>query len=414
MNEKSKTRVAPLLCALGLVLLPLVSAGTELSKLRLDAAGIEREARLVNLRFDRAASVITLDDAELIEDDAPATGVPEGMDLNGKEEWIENLKKGIVIKKTLLLDDPAAFSGRLVFKGLEIKGNTYPLHISVNGVAFVRPPTAQAAPFARQYIDYSRNDRWFFIDLPAGALRQGENEILLWADSEAASWRVLIALEKEFARGSITRLHHPNRSLKSSDGGKTWSDSKLGPLDSVDGEYSVRISLDRYVKKGEYVSPVMDMVDGSSALKRARRARQGEVRRRISRPRRAPPPAFPSGSAPARGLTTLPGRRGPRRAGTMNSRTWETAAIYNGRRTCRPRTRSFLPRSRASVFPPSGSACLLKAVRVSRSRSSATGAWPAPLTPLATKTFFIPSSRDTGKAPGSTRSSRARRASSKS
>ncbi len=273
------------MCALGFVLVPLVSAGTELNKIRLDAAGIEREARLVNLRFDRAAAAVTLDDAELIEDDAPATGVPEGMDLDyGKEDWIENLKRGIVIKKILLLDDPAAFSGRLVFKGVEVKGNTHPLHISLNGTRFVRPPTAQAAPFARQYTDYSPNDRWFFIDLPAGALRQRENEILLWADSETVSWRVLIALEKEFARGSISRPHHPNRSLKSPDGGKTWSDSKLGPLDSVDGEYSVRISLDRYVKNGEYVSPVMDMVDGSSCFKRAVRLVRAKLSAAIEAP----------------------------------------------------------------------------------------------------------------------------------
>ena len=270
MNDRTQTRAALIFCALGLVVLPLVSLAAESTRIKLDAAGIEREARLVNLRFDRAAAAVTLDDAELIEDDAPATGVPEGMDLDyGKEDWIENLKRGIVIKKVLLLDDPAAFSGRLVFKGMEVKGNTHPLHLSLNGVAFVRPATQFAAPFARQYIDYARNDRWFFIDLPAGALRQGDNEILMWTESEDTSWRVLIALEKEFARGSISRPHHPNRSLKSPDGGKTWSDSKLGPLDSVDGEYSVRISLDRYVKSGEYVSPVMDMVDGSSAFKRA-------------------------------------------------------------------------------------------------------------------------------------------------
>lgn len=268
MSPHSNIRSGALLCALGLVALSGMAAGTEMGKIRLDAAGVERDARLINLRFNRTEGAITLDDAELIEDDAPATGVPEGMDYDGRE-WIENLRRGVVIKKILLLDNPAAFAGRLVFKGIEVKGNTEPLQISLNGTRFLRLPTVQAAPFARQYTDYSPNDRWFFVDLPVGALRQGENEILLWADSESVSWRVLIALEKEFARGSLTRLHHPNRSLKSSDGGKTWSDAKLGPLDSVDGEYSVRISLDRYVKNGRYISPVMDMVAGSTPLKRA-------------------------------------------------------------------------------------------------------------------------------------------------
>lgn len=247
-------------------------AAAEKSEVRLEAAALDSGARLVNLRFQRAEGVITLDDAELIEDDAPATGVSEGMDLRsreGDEEWIENLKRGVIIKKVLLLDDPAAFSGRLLFKGIEVKGNTASLHLSLNGVEFVRPPSAQAAPFAVQYTVYSPNDRWFVIDLPAGALRRGDNEILMWTESETTTWRVLIALEKEFVRGSLSRTHHPNRSLKSVDGGRTWSDARLGPLGSVDGEYSIRLSLDRFVGRGEYISPVTDLVDGPGALKRA-------------------------------------------------------------------------------------------------------------------------------------------------
>lgn len=264
-----------------------VSGAAERAEIRLDAAGVERDARLINLRFNRTEAAITLDDIELIEDDAPATGVPEGMELDGKQ-WIEDLRKGIVIKKILLLDNAAAFSGRLVFKGIEVKGNTEPLHISINGARFVRPPTTQAAPFARQYTDYSPNDRWFYVDLPVGALRRGENEVLLWAESDAVSWRVLIALEKEFGRGSTIRPHHPNRSMKSSDSGKTWSDSGLGPLGSVDGEYSIRISLDRHVKKGEYVSPVMDMIDGPNPFKRLVK---------IGRPRLAVDARVPDGTS---------------------------------------------------------------------------------------------------------------------
>ncbi len=240
----------------------------ETGGIRLDARGMDPDARLVNLRLDPAKNVIALDDAELIEDDAPATGVPQGMGYDGKE-WMENLRKGIVIKKLLMLDNPSAFSGRLVFKGIEMKNNTVPLNISLNGVRFLRPATIYAAPFAKQFIDYSPNDRWFYLDLPVGALRAGENEVLMWAESDSTSWRVLIALEKEFARGSLTRTHHPNRSMKSSDGGATWSDSKLGPLNSVDGEYSIRFSLDRFVKAGEYVSPVMDVTGEKSVLKRS-------------------------------------------------------------------------------------------------------------------------------------------------
>ena len=238
----------------------------ESREIRLDAAGIEHDAQLVNLRFNRELNGITLDDMELIEDDAPATGVPQGFEEGGVE-WVENLRKGIVLKKILLVDDPSANSGRLLFKGIEMKSNSTPLHLSLNGVEFLRPATIFGWPFARQYIDYTPNDRWFVVDLPIGALKKGENEVLMWADSDSTSWKVLIASEKEFARGSLTRTHHPNRSMKSSDGGKTWTDSQLGPKGVVDGEYSIRFSLDRHVKSGEYTSQIMDITANESPLK---------------------------------------------------------------------------------------------------------------------------------------------------
>jgi hypothetical protein len=248
------------------VLISSAAFALEKREIKLDAAGMEKDAQLINLRYDHGQNTIVLDDSELIEDDAPATGIPEMSGERGND-YFEYLKKGIVLKKILMLDDPSANSGRLVFKGNEAKGNTTPLHISLNGVEFIRPAARFAYPFAKQYIDYG-GDRWIFVDLPVSALRKGENEILMWADSDSTSWYVLVAAEKEFARGSLTRTHHPNRSRKSEDGGKTWSDSKLGVKNSLDGEYSIRISLDRYVKSGEYVSPVMDIVNDASPLKR--------------------------------------------------------------------------------------------------------------------------------------------------
>jgi hypothetical protein len=249
------------------LLIPSPSRSLETNDIHLDASGIEHDAQLVNLRLDHQKNIIMLDDTELIEDDGPATGVPQEFG-EGSTDYIEFLKKGIIIKKILMLDDPSTNSGRLVFHGGEVKGNKEPLHISLNGVEFIRPATRFSFPFARQYIDYSFGDRWFFVDLPDGALKKGENEVLMWVNSDSTSWKVLIADEKEFARGSLTRTHHPNRSLKSSDCGKTWSDSKLGSKNSIDGEYSIRFSLDRHVKTGQYVSPVIDIVDNRNPLKK--------------------------------------------------------------------------------------------------------------------------------------------------
>jgi len=98
-------------------------------------------------------------------------------------------------------------------------------------------------------------------------LLKGGNELLIWTESDSTSWSILIALDKEFKRGSLTRTS-PNRSMKSSDGGRTWSDSRLGAMDSIDGEYCVRLSLDHYLPWGEYISPLLDLVNGDDPIKR--------------------------------------------------------------------------------------------------------------------------------------------------
>jgi hypothetical protein len=234
----------------------------------LNASGIENMAQLVNLRFDRNKGIIRLDDTELIEDDAPATGIPEGYSSygSGPVAWVEDLKKGIVIKKILNVENPSAVSARVVLKAMEVKNNTAPLYLSLNGEKFVRPASLAAFPLAHQYYDLVW-DRWYYIDLPVEKLRKGENELLLWTESDSTSWSILIALDKEFKRGSLTRTS-PNRSMKSSDGGRAWSDSRLGALNSVDGEYSVRLSLDHYLPSGEYFSPLMDLVNGDDPIKR--------------------------------------------------------------------------------------------------------------------------------------------------
>lgn len=255
------------------------AAGTafalETRECALDAAGMERDAQLVSLQFDRTENAILLAKGDLVEDDAPAVGVPEGLERYGFG-WKEPLKKGVVIRKILVLDNPAADAGRLVFNGFEAKNNETPLHISLNGVEFLRPPSQYACPYAKQYTTFGPNDRWFFVDLPVGALKKGANEILMWAESDSLSWVICIAADKEFARGSLTRTSHPNRSMRSLDGGKTWNDSLLGGENSLDGEYCIRMNLDRYFPSGEYVSPVTDMIDGASVLKRAAKIARAE------------------------------------------------------------------------------------------------------------------------------------------
>lgn len=238
-----------------------------IKEITLNTAEIEDQARLIRLQYDETKGIIRLQDTELIEDDAPATGVPEGYGgySNGPVEWVEDLKKGIVIRKIFEVENPSAVTGRVVFKGMEVKANKEPLYLSLNGEKFVRPASQFAFPQARQYIDLYW-DQWYHIDIPVEKLRKGKNELLMWTESDSTSWRILLAHEKEFKRGSLTRTS-PNRSMKSSNGGGTWSDTRLGAKNLIDGEYTVRLSLDHFLPAGEYFSPLMDLVDGDKPIK---------------------------------------------------------------------------------------------------------------------------------------------------
>ncbi|MCE5249749.1 transglutaminase-like domain-containing protein [bacterium] len=244
----------------------------------LDADALEARGQFKQLKFFGSGHAIRLDDMYLIEDDAPAIGMPEGAK---DRSWFERLHRGVTIRKDLVLDDPRAYSGWLVFNGLEMKGNETPLHIGINGVQFIRPATKYAHPFARQY--YTRDwagdlDNWFFVEIPVGALRKGVNEITIHADSDSTSWEIMVAADGEYKRGSDTRTHHPNRSAKSRDGGQTWDFDHLGWKGEIDGEYDIRLSLDRSVPEGIYTSPVIDLAEAPGAGKIKKLLRIGDCR----------------------------------------------------------------------------------------------------------------------------------------
>jgi len=204
--------------------------------------------------------------------------MPEGAK---DRSWFERLHKGVMIRKDLVLDDPRAYSGYLVFNGLEMKDNECPLHITINGNHVLRPPTKDAHPLAKQY--YTRDwagdfDNWFFVKIPVGMLKKGTNEFIMWADSEDTSWEIMVADDGEYKRGSSTQTHHPNRSAKSRDGGKSRDFGKLGWKDVHDGEYSIRLSLDRYVPEGIYISPVIDIAEGPGKPSIKKRVKIDECR----------------------------------------------------------------------------------------------------------------------------------------
>ena len=66
----------------------------------------------------------------------------------------------------------------------------------------IRPPSKIAHPSARHYYttDWggSHFDNWFVVAVPVGALRQGTNEFVLWAESEETSWEIMVAADGEY------------------------------------------------------------------------------------------------------------------------------------------------------------------------------------------------------------------------
>ena len=58
----------------------------------------------------------------LVEDDAPAVGKPEHAE---DQEWFEVLTRGVVVRKTLLLDRPGGRAATVLFNGKDSREGEY-------------------------------------------------------------------------------------------------------------------------------------------------------------------------------------------------------------------------------------------------------------------------------------------------
>ena len=232
---------------------------------QLEASGLQEDGQFTGLRYDAELDGICLLKRVLVEDDATAIGKPQGAT---ERSWFEVLEAGLRIRKELVLDDAVAEGAQLLFCGVEPEDNEDPLYVSVNGIEIVRPPTKYAHPQCKHYYtsDWapSHFDNWFVIELPVGALQKGVNTIELWADSAEPSWQVMVAADSELTRGSDPPRQPVARSARSVDGGGSWLRQGLGQKQAIDGEYCVRLHLDRYVAQGKFRSAAID-VTGADA-----------------------------------------------------------------------------------------------------------------------------------------------------
>lgn len=84
---------------------------------------------------------------------------------------------------------------------------------------------------------------WWVAPVPAECLRKGLNAIVFSGAGELL----------------IENSLYPNRSARSEDGGTTWDYDHLGPDGVENGEYLVRLRLNRYPRTGTLTSDVVDL-----------------------------------------------------------------------------------------------------------------------------------------------------------
>lgn len=218
-----------LLCPLVITGVWLAASPAAAEELRLDARTLFERSVTRDVRLSADGRSVDLEAGELFEDDGPASG----FSYKPNEE---RLSERIWVKKELVLPNPQAQGATLLV------GPGGDLKALVNGKAVELRRAGRVGGY------------WESYSVPAELLKPGKNEVVLYG-----SGRVWIARGEDFAAGSDTRPRHPNRSAKSTDGGKTWDHDRLGASDDIDGEYYVRLFLDHFRPGGSLVLPVLDV-----------------------------------------------------------------------------------------------------------------------------------------------------------
>lgn len=223
------TYLARCMAALGCLVAIANAARAEEVRRVISADALSRLGVPRNLALRDGA--IELARGTVIEDDGPAAGYSYQPNL-------EKLKPALLIRKELPVPRPEAASAKvLVARG----GN---LQLKLNGQEVKLGPAQPSGNY------------WQVYDLDPKLLNAGANELIF--SGEGQFW---IARDDEYAAGSIDRTSHPNRSARSTDGGRTWHVSNLGTTGDIDGEYYVRLFLDQYAADGTLELPVIDLAN---------------------------------------------------------------------------------------------------------------------------------------------------------
>ena len=197
----------------------------------------------------RHSDGVSLFNMNLVGNDAPGAGYSE-KGVTSDTIWGANRAR-----KILVVEDARAFGAHLVV--FTYHQGKYPLGFTVNG--------------NRSQVDNwdarKNAEPYRYAEFPVEWLKEGQNTIEMFcpeASSSEEGWELYIARADEFEAGGGNPSDVGKTSFKSPDGGESWKESPFGPLGQTRAEYTVRISLDRYVPQGWLASPVIDLWRGDS------------------------------------------------------------------------------------------------------------------------------------------------------
>ncbi len=146
---------------------------------------------------------------------------------------VEELSDKLWARKDFMLDSGDMVDGRAYFycrsNREERKADTGGMHVTLNGRR-LRP------------VKHLVSTGWCYVNVPASALEKGLNSFVF-----SGAGRLLVENSK-----------YPDRSARSTDGGKTWDYDALGRQGMNDGEYLVRLRLNRYPNEATLTSEAID------------------------------------------------------------------------------------------------------------------------------------------------------------
>jgi len=257
------------------VLVPLSSLGEPVAReVRTEMSALEAYEWGFAYDVMRDQEGVVLNDLVLLEDDGPGSGRSE------KGTYQEKIYSGVLAKKTVHLDDPAASEAHVVlYLEPQNRKDQPPYYLVVNGHRIEGNPISWHDP------------NWHWVNVPVECLKQGSNEIVVGSDApEEKAYQLLISREDEYDDGGgkftyqgntalisanqtpgnansaeygFNPIHVGENSAKSTDGGQTWNQYALGTTHDAIGEYTIRLNLTRRKPVGVLRSPAIDLWKGS-------------------------------------------------------------------------------------------------------------------------------------------------------